>query len=72
MLVVVVFSCSVLSDSLKPHDLHAAHQTSLSSNLSRNLFMSIGWSRYPTISSPATLFSFSLQSFPSIRVFSSE
>ena len=74
MLVVVVFSCSVLSDSLQPHDLHAAHQTSLSSNLSWNLlkFMSIGWSHYPTISSRAALFSFSLQSFLSIRVFSSE
>ena len=74
MVVVVVFSRSALSDSLRPHELHAAHQTSLSSTRSRNLlkFMSIGWSCYPTISSPATPFSFCLQSFPSIRVFSRE
>ena len=69
----VQFSWSVMSDSLQPHGLHAAHQASLSITNSQSLFklMSIELvrpSNYLILCHPLLLPSI----FPSIRVFSKE
>ena len=71
---IVVFSHSVMSDYLPPHELHAACQALLSFTISQSLlkFMSIEWvmpSNHLTLGCPLFL----LHSiFPSIRVFSNE
>ena len=59
----VQFSCSVVSDLLRTHELQ---HTSLSSTNSRSLLKLCPsrWWCHPTISSSVILFSFSLQSFP--------
>ena len=69
-----LFSCQVISDSLQFHGLHAAHQASLSLNVSQSLlkFMSIESlmpSNHLIIYIPLHLLP---SVFPSIRIFSSE
>ena len=62
----LLFSCSVVSDSLQPHRLQHARLlcTSLSPGVSSDPHPLSQWC-YVTISSSATLFSFCLQSFTS-------
>ena len=69
----LLFSCSVMSDSLQPHRLQHARLPcpSLSLGVCSNSCALDQWC-HPTISSSAVPFSSCLQSFPSIRVFSSE
>ena len=75
--VVLLFSCSVVSDSLQPHELQHARVPcpSLSSRVCSNSCPLSGWC-HPTISSSAALFS-CLQyfpasgSFPTSRLFAS-
>ena len=55
----LLFSCSVVSDSLRHHGLHAACQDSLSITISQSLLKLA-----PTISSSVIPFSSHLQSFP--------
>ena len=70
----LLFSCSVMSNSLQPHGLHAAHQASLSFTISQSLlkYMSIESLMPSNISSSVIPLSSYLQIFPSIRVFFSE
>ena len=66
----VQISCSVMSDSLRPHELQ--HTKLLCSLLSRRVCSnSCPWSQWCclTISSSATLFTFCLQSFQASRYF---
>ena len=65
--VVVLFSCSVVSDSLQPHELQHARVPcpSLSSRVCSNS-CPLSWWCHPTISSSVTLFSCP-QSFPTSR-----
>ena len=67
------FSRSVMSKSLRPCGLQHARPLcpSPSPGACPNSCPLIWWC-YPTISSSITLFSFCLQSFPSIKVFSNE
>ena len=70
----VQLSCSVMADSLRPHELHAAHQASLSITNSWNLPkpMSIELvmpSNHLILCHPLLLLP---SIFPSIRVFSNE
>ena len=70
----VQFSCSVVSDSLRPHELHAAHQVSLSSTNSWNLpklisIESVMPSNHLIFCHPFLLLP---SIFPSIRVFPNE
>ena len=62
----VLFSRSVMSDSLQPHGLHAARQASLSITSPRACSNSCPSSRWchPTVSSSVIPFSSCLQSFP--------
>ena len=64
-LVVVVFSCQVLSNFLQPYWLQHTRLPCplLSTRVSSNTYPLSQWC-YLTISSSATLFSFCLQSFP--------
>ena len=64
----VQFSCSVVSDSLQPHELQHARLpcSSLSHGVCSNSCPLNLWC-YPAISSSVTPFSFCLQIFPSIR-----
>ena len=72
--VLFLFSCEVMSDSLQPHELHAAHQVSLSLTISQSfLKLTSVKSVMPfnhLILCCSLLFLPSI--FPSIRVFSSE
>ena len=70
----VQFSCSVVSDSLWSHGLHAAHQASLSITNSQSLLKlmsieSVMPSNHLILCHPLLLL---LSIFPSIRVFSNE
>ena len=60
-----LISCSVMSNSLWPRELHTTHQASLSFTISQNLlkFMSMGLVCYPTISSDVVTFTSYPQSF---------
>ena len=69
---VLLFSCSVMSNFMQPHGLHAAHQASLTFTISWSLHMSIE-SVMP--SNHLILFCSLLllpSNFSSIRVFSNE
>ena len=69
-----LFSCSVMSDSLQPHGLHAAYQASLSFTISWSLLKlmsmeSVMPSNHLILCHPLLLLP---SIFPSIRVFSNE
>ena len=68
--VMVVFSHSVMSDSLRPHELQHAWLPcpSLSSRICSNS-CPLSWWCHPTISSSVTPFSSCLQSFPALGSF---
>ena len=68
--VLVLFSLSVVSDSLQPHELQHARQPcpSLSSGVCSYSYPLSQWC-YLTISSSDTFFSFFLQSFPASQYF---
>ena len=76
-LLLLLFSHSVVSDSLQPHELHAAYQAPLSFTISQSLlklmsFESDGWmipSNHLVFYHPLLLLP---SIFPSIRVFSNE
>ena len=60
----VQFSCSVVSDSLRPHELqHARHLCPSSPRVHSNSCLSSQWC-HPTVSSSVVPFSSCLQSFP--------
>ena len=63
-LLLMLFSCQVMSDSVTPWT--AARQASLSLTISQSFlkFTSIASAIHPTVSSSVALFSFCLQSFP--------
>ena len=63
--VLLLFSCSAMSDSLWPHGLQHTRLPcpSLSPRVC-SVSCLLSWWYYPTISSSATLFSFCFQSFP--------
>ena len=72
--IMLLFSHSVMSDYLPPHELHAARQAPLSFTISRGLlkFMSIEWvmlSNHLILCHPLLLLP---SIFPSIKVFSNE
>ena len=74
MLELLLFSRSAVSDSLRPHALHAAHQASLSFTISRSLLKlmsieSVMPSNHLMLCPPLLLLP---SIFPRIRVFSSE
>ena len=69
----LLLSCQVVSDSLQPCGLqHAGLLCPPASPRVCSASCPLGQRFYPTISSAATLFSFCLQSFPSIRVLSNK
>ena len=74
MLELLLFSRSAVSDSLRPHALHAAHQASLSFTISRSLLKlmsieSVMPSNHLMLCPPLLLLP---SIFPSIGVFSNE
>ena len=66
----LLFSCSFVSNSLQPHGLQHARLPcpSLSPGVCSNSYPLSQWC-HPTILSSVTLFSFCLQSFPALRSF---
>ena len=70
MLIVVQFSCSVMSDSLRPHEPQHARPSCLSPT--PGLYSNscpLSWWCHPTISSSVVPFSSCLQSFPASESF---
>ena len=69
----VQFSCSVVSNSLRPHGLqHTRPPCPSPSPRVYSNSCTLSWWCHPTISSSVITFSSHLQSFPTIRVFSNE
>ena len=66
----LLFSCSVMSDSLRPHELQHTRLPcpSLSARVCSNSCPLSQWC-HPTILSSVSLFSYCLQSFPASRSF---
>ena len=70
LLYMLLFSCSVMSDSLQPHGLQRTRlpRPSLCPRVCSNSCL-LSWWCHPTISSSLALFSFGLQSFPASASF---